>query len=51
MGFWYSILGILVLLFFVIVGAGGMGLVALFTIFIPYAAVFLFITGFIYRVF
>ncbi len=50
MGFWYAILGILVLLFFVIVGAGGMGLVALFTIFIPYAAVLLFITGFIYRV-
>jgi nitrate reductase gamma subunit len=50
MGFWYAILGILALLFFVIVGAGGMGLVALFTIFIPYAAVLLFITGFIYRV-
>ena len=50
MGLGYAILGILVLLFFVIVGAGGMGLVALFTIFIPYAAVLLFITGFIYRV-
>jgi len=35
MGLWYSILGILVLLAFVIVGAGGMSLYALFTIFIP----------------
>ena len=50
MGLWYSILGILVLLLFVIVGAGGMGLYALFTIFIPYAAVLLFIAGFLYRV-
>jgi nitrate reductase gamma subunit len=50
MGLWYSILGILVLLLLVIVGAEGIGLYALFTIFIPYAAVLLFITGFIYRV-
>jgi nitrate reductase gamma subunit len=50
MGLWYSILGILVVLLFVIVGAGGMGLYVLFTILIPYAAVLLFVTGFIYRV-
>ncbi len=50
MGLWYSILGILVLLLLVIVGAGGMGLYTLFTIFIPYAAVLLFLIGFIYRV-
>jgi len=50
MGFWYSILGILVLLFFVIAGVSGLGLYTLFTIFIPYAAVLVFVTGFIYRV-
>ncbi|OGP89605.1 MAG: menaquinol oxidoreductase [Deltaproteobacteria bacterium RBG_16_47_11] len=50
MGLWYSILGILVLLLCVIVGAGGMGLYVLFTILIPYAAVLLFIGGFLYRV-
>jgi len=50
MGFWYSILGILVLLLLAIVGVGGMGLYTLFTVIIPYAAVFLFVAGFIYRV-
>jgi nitrate reductase gamma subunit len=50
MGLWYSILGILVLLLLVIVGTEGLGLTALFTIFIPYAAAFLFVIGFIYRV-
>jgi nitrate reductase gamma subunit len=50
MGLGYAILGILVVLLFVIVGAGGMGLYVLFTILIPYAAVLLFVSGFIYRV-
>ncbi len=50
MGLWYSIIGILVLLLFVIVGVEGIGVYALFTIFTPYAAVLLFLFGFIYRV-
>jgi len=50
MGLWYSILASLVLLFFIIAGAGGMGLYTLFTIIVPYAAIFLFVAGFIYRV-
>jgi len=50
MGLFYSILAILVLLFFIIAGAGGMGLYTLFTIIVPYAAIFLFVAGFIYRV-
>jgi len=50
MGLWYSILGILVLLLFVIVGAGGVGLYSIFGILIPYLAVLLFVVGFIYRV-
>jgi nitrate reductase gamma subunit len=50
MGLWYSITGILVLLLLVIIGVEGMGLYALFSVFISYAAVLLFIVGFIYRV-
>ncbi len=50
MGLWYSISAVLLLCLFVIIGIKGMGLFSLFTIFIPYAAIFLFIVGFIYRV-
>ncbi len=50
MGLWYSILGILVLLLFVIVGVGGIGLYSIFGILVPYLAVLIFIGGFIYRV-
>ena len=50
MGLWYSISGVLVLLLFVIIGVEGIGMNSLFGIFIPYAAVLLFIVGFVYRV-
>jgi len=50
MGLWYSISGILLLVFFVVIGIGGIGLYSFFTIFIPYAAFLLFVFGFIYRV-
>ncbi len=50
MGLWYSISGVLVLLFFVLIGVGGIGLYSIFGIFIPYLAVLLFIVGFVYRV-
>src|SRR5512136_2634563 len=50
MGLWYSISGVLLLLFFVLIGVGGIGLYSIFGIFIPYLAVLLFIGGFIYRV-
>ena len=50
MGLWYSISGILVLLLLVIIGVEGIGMNSLFGIFIPYAAVLLFIVGFVYRV-
>ena len=49
MGLWYSISGVLVLLLFVLIGAG-MGLYTVFGIFIPYLAAILFVAGFIYRV-
>jgi nitrate reductase gamma subunit len=49
MGLWYSISGILVLLLFVLIGAG-MGFYTVFGIFIPYLASILFVAGFIYRV-
>jgi len=38
------------LLLFVLVGVGGLGLYSVFSIFIPYLAVLLFIVGFVYRV-
>jgi len=50
MGLWYSISGILLLVFFVVIGIEGIGLYSFFTIFIPYAAVLLFVVGFTYRV-
>jgi nitrate reductase gamma subunit len=50
MGLWYSILGILLLILLVVIGTEGIGLYSIFAIFIPYAAVFLFVIGFIYRV-
>ncbi len=50
MGLWYSISGVLVLLLFVLIGVGGIGLYSVFGIFIPYLAVILFVVGFIYRV-
>jgi nitrate reductase gamma subunit len=50
MGLWYSISGVLALLLLVVVGVGGIGLYSFFAIFIPYAAVLVFIVGFIYRV-
>jgi nitrate reductase gamma subunit len=50
MGLWYSISGILATLLIVLIGVGGIGLYSFFTIFIPYAAVLLFVVGFIYRV-
>jgi len=50
MGLWYSISGILSLILLVVIGIEGIGLYSFFAIFIPYLAVFLFITGFIYRV-
>jgi nitrate reductase gamma subunit len=50
MGLWYSISGVLFLLFFVLAGVGGIGLYTVFGIFIPYLAAILFVVGFIYRV-
>ena len=50
MGLWYSISGVILLLLFVLIGVGGIGLYYLFSIFLPYAAVLLFVIGFIYRV-
>jgi nitrate reductase gamma subunit len=50
MGFWYSILGFILLILFVVLGIEGVGLYFFFTIFIPYAALLLFAVGFIYRV-
>ena len=50
MGLWYSVSGILLLLFFVVIGTQGIGLYSFFTIIIPYAAFLLFVAGFIYRV-
>lgn len=50
MGLWYSISGIILLLFFVIIGVEGIGLSSLFAIFIPYFALLFFTVGFIYRV-
>jgi len=50
MGLWYSVSGVLVLLLFVFAGVGGLGLYSVFSIFLPYLAVLLFIAGFIYRV-
>src|SRR4030043_1653403 len=50
MGLWYSISGILLLIFFVVIGTEGIGLYSIFAIFIPYMALLLFIIGFIYRV-
>jgi nitrate reductase gamma subunit len=50
MGLWYSISGVLLLLLFVLIGVGGIGLYSIFGIFIPYLAVLLFIGGFVYRV-
>jgi nitrate reductase gamma subunit len=51
MGLWYSISGILLLILLVVIGIEGIGLYSFFAIFIPYAAVLLFVIGFIYRVF
>jgi nitrate reductase gamma subunit len=50
MALWYSIAGFLLLILLVVIGIEGMGLYSFFGIFIPYAAVLLFILGFIYRV-
>jgi nitrate reductase gamma subunit len=50
MGLWYAISGVLILLLFVLIGVGGIGLYSIFGIFIPYLALLLFIVGFIYRV-
>jgi len=50
MGLWYSISGILLLIFLVVIGTEGIGLYSFFAIFIPYVAVLLFVGGFIYRV-
>ena len=50
MGLWYSISGVLGILIIVLIGVGGIGLYSLFIIFIPYAALLLFVVGFIYRV-
>jgi nitrate reductase gamma subunit len=50
MGLWYAISGVLILLLFVLIGVGGIGLYSIFGIFIPYLAVLLFVVGFIYRV-
>ncbi len=50
MGLWYAISGILLLLLFVLIGVGAMGLYSLFGIVISYVALLLFVAGFIYRV-
>src|SRR4030042_6966613 len=50
MGLWYAISGIVLLIFFVVIGIEGICLFSLFAIFIPYVAVLLFVVGFIYRV-
>jgi nitrate reductase gamma subunit len=50
MGVLYSISGILGLILLIILGVWGMGWYALFGIVVPYAAVLLFIAGFIYRI-
>jgi nitrate reductase gamma subunit len=50
MGLWYSISGILFLILLVVIAIEGIGLYFFFTIFIPYAAILLFVVGFIYRV-
>jgi nitrate reductase gamma subunit len=50
MGLWHSISGILLLILLIVIGIEGIGLYSFFAIFIPYAAVLLFVAGFIYRV-
>ena len=50
MGLWYSISGFLSLILLVVIGIEVIGLYSFFTIFISYAAVLLFLIGFIYRV-
>ena len=50
MGLWYAISGIVLVIFFVVIGIEGIGLYSLFAIFIPYLAVLLFVVGFVYRV-
>ncbi len=50
MGLWHSIVAVLALLVFVLLGVGGVGLYSIFGIFIPYLALLLFVAGFLYRV-
>jgi nitrate reductase gamma subunit len=46
----YSIFAVCILLFIITLGVGGMGWYSLFGVVIPYLAIVLFITGFIYRI-
>jgi len=47
----YSLFAVIILVLFVLMGVGGLGLYSLFGVIIPYAAVVTFIAGFIYRLF
>ena len=46
----YALVAVAVLLLLVLLGAGGMGLEFLFGVIVPYAAVGVFLLGFIYRI-
>lgn len=50
MGILYSVFAIIIILLLITAGIGGMGWYSLFGVIIPYAAVFAFIAGFIFRV-
>ena len=45
----YALVAVAVLLLVVLLGAGGLGLEFLFGVIVPYAAVGVFLLGFIYR--
>ena len=46
----YSLFAVIILVLFVLMGVGGLGLYSLFGVIMPFAAVVTFIAGFIYRV-
>lgn len=51
MGIWHSIFGIILIILFVLIGIEALNLLSFFTIFIPYLAIIIFLSGFIYRIF
>ncbi|HDQ40640.1 MAG TPA: menaquinol oxidoreductase [Desulfonatronum sp.] len=50
MAVWYSLIAVLALVLIAFLGAGVLGLQVVFGVLLPYAAILLFIVGFIYRV-